>query len=172
MQDWEFSVVALVGLAGAWLAASSSTPASPALVGRSLGPETAELEALASAHPEDAAALLLLADHYLDHGAPGLARAALDRAPTDVRDQPQVTDALARATWDLGFVSQALELQRSTLRSCTLRPCSYALVGRAQRRERLLTELDRLGVEDPKRDPDRALLAYWRSTREVRLDIR
>jgi hypothetical protein len=36
----------------------------------------------------------------------------------------------------------------------------------------MLAEMVRLGVDDPKRDPNLALLAYRRSTREVSLDLR
>lgn len=153
------------------MGATSSTPASPAIVGHDLGPETARLEARAGAHPDDTNALVELADHYLEHGAPGLARAALDRAPASARREPRVADALARTSFDLGWVPQALALQRGVLKSCSERPCSLDLIGRAQRRERMLSELHRLGVEDPRTDPNRALVAYWRSTREVRLDI-
>lgn len=171
MKDWDWSVVALVSLAGLWLAVSTPTPGHRAFVGSNLGPETAALEARASAAPDDAEALVALTHHYLDHSAPGLAQAALDRAPQSVRELPRVADARARTLWAMGFVPAALELQRSVLADCEVRACSRSLVGRAQRRERLLSELVRLGVEDPKLSPDRALVAYWRSSREVRLDI-
>jgi len=172
MLEREYALLALVGVAGAWLATSSSLPARRAVVGRDLGPSTELLEARVGAHPEDASALVDLTDHYLDHGAPGLAQAALDRAPRDVREQPRVVDLRARALWDLGLVPAALALQREVLTACATQTCSRSLVGRAQRRERWLAELSRLGVEDPKDDPNRAVVAYWRSTREVRLDIR
>jgi hypothetical protein len=172
MLEREWSLLALIGVAGAWLATTSSLPARRAVVGHDLGPETESLEARVSAHPDDAAALVDLTDHYLDHGAPGLAQAALDRAPTSVRELPSVVDVRARALWDLGLVPAALELQRAVLTACATQTCSRNLIGRAQRRERWLTELSRLGVDDPKDDPNRAVVAYWRSTREVRLDIR
>jgi hypothetical protein len=63
-------------------------------------------------------------------------------------------------------------MQRRMLDACTEAQCSPALLGRAQRRERLLSELVRQGVEDPKQDPNRTLLAYRISMREVTLDLR
>lgn len=170
MQYGECALAALIGTAGIWLAASSSPPAHRAVVGRELGPETAALEARASARPDDAPALVALVEHYLEHEAPGLARAALDRAPNGVRTLPTVANVRVRTLWHLGFVPDALDLQRDVLSACQVQACSRSLVGKAQRRERLLTELARLGIEDPEREPSLALVAYQRSTREVRLD--
>lgn len=170
MQYGQCALAALIGTAGIWLAASSSAPAYRAVVGRDLGPETAALEARASARPDDAAALVALVDHYLEHGAPGLAQAAIDRAPRGVRALPTVANVRVRTLWHLGFVPDALDLQRDVLSACQVKPCSRSLVGRAQRRERLLSELARLGIEDPELEPSLTLVAYQRSTREVRLE--
>ncbi|MBK8996757.1 MAG: hypothetical protein IPM35_13560 [Myxococcales bacterium] len=172
MHHVRWTALALVGLGGLWVAVSSSPPAAPALIGRGLGPEVAELEATVSAHPEDAAALARLADTYLDHSAPGVAYAALERAPRSVREQPAIADARARALLQLGFTEAALDTQRRVLDACSEVQCSAVLTGRAQRRERLLSELVKHGVEDPKQDPQLTELAYRISMREVSLDLR
>ncbi|MBI3205944.1 MAG: hypothetical protein HYZ29_30690 [Myxococcales bacterium] len=172
MQHVRWTVLALVGLGGLWAAVSPSGRVAPALVGERLGPEVAAIEARVSAHPEDAAALAALADAYLEHSAPGLAQAALARAPRSIRDLPPIADARARTLWQLGFAEPALEAQRRMLDTCTVVHCSPALLGRAQRRERLLSELVRRGVDDPLRDPARSELAYRVSMREVTLDLR
>jgi hypothetical protein len=143
-----------------------------AVVGRGLDPGVAALEARVSSNPSDVDALVALTDEYLRHSAPGLAQAALERAPREIRDLPRVADARARTLWELGFGQFALDVQRGVLSICEVKPCSPSLVGRAQRRERMLAEMVRLGVDDPKRDPNLALLAYRRSTREVSLDLR
>lgn len=172
MEHVRWTALTLVGLGGLWIAASSGAPTAPALVGQGLGPEVAALEARVSAHPEDGAALAELTSHYLDRSAPGVAYAALERAPRAVRAEPAIADARARALMQLGFTQAALEAQRKMLDSCTEAQCSPALLGRAQRRERLLSELARHGVEDPKQDPNLTLLAYRISMREVTLDLR
>ena len=172
MQHVRWTVLALVGLGGLWAAVSPSARVAPALVGEPLGAEVGALEARVSAHPGDAAALAQLADAYLEHSAPGLAQAALARAPSAVRDLPPIADARARTLWQLGFAEAALEAQRRMLDTCTVVTCSPSLLGRAQRRERLLSELVRRGVDDPIRDPHRSELAYRVSMREVTLDLR
>src|SRR5215208_5796143 len=103
MHDFRWTLIGLLGSAGLWLAAfSTCNPAMPALVGQNMGPEIAELEAYVSAHPEDANALARLSHLYLDHAAPGLAQAALDRAPVEVREVPSVGDARVRTLSELG----------------------------------------------------------------------
>lgn len=167
-----WSMAALLGLAVLWQIARASTPPAAAVVGRNLDPKLAELEARVSENPGDSEALSALVDAYLVHSAPGLAQAALERAPREVRELPHVADARARTLWELGLSQHALDVERGVLSSCESKPCSPSLVGRAQRRERMLAELVRLGVDDPERDPNLALLAYRRSTREVSLDLR
>lgn len=172
MEHVAWTALALVGLGGLWIAASSGVPAAPALVGLNLGSEVAALEARVSTNPGDLPALSRLADLYLSHSAPGAAHAALERAPTSVRNEPAIADARARTLWQLGFTQAALDAQRRVLDTCVETACSPSLLGRAQRRERLLSELVRQGVEDPKQDPNLTSLAYRISMREVTLDLR
>ena len=172
MHHVRWTALALVGLGGLWAAVSSPVPAAPALVGRQLGPEVVALEAEVSAGPENASALADLVDHYLDRGAPGAAFAALSRAPASVRDLPSIADGRARALWQLGSAEAALDAQRRMLDTCTVVTCSTVLLARAQRRERLFSELVRQGIDDPKDDPARTRHAYRISMREVTLDLR
>ena len=39
MQDWRWALATVLGALGLWMAASSVSPATPALAGRDLGPE-------------------------------------------------------------------------------------------------------------------------------------
>ena len=162
------AVVMLVGLA-----VSSSSRAYPIVAGRDLGPELTPLEAKVSKNPEDAQALQALVDAYLQRGASGLAEAAISRAPSEVRQKPTIAHARARALAELGHASVALQVQEGVLASCA-KPaarCSQTLVGRAYHRVAWLQQMVKLGVDDPSRQPERALLAYRLSTREVRLDV-
>lgn len=171
VNEW-WASAAVVGLALFCLCATSTLPAAPIVAGRDLGPDLAPLEAEVGAHPNDARALETLANAYLERSAPGLAQAAIDRAPTRVRALPRVADARARALEALGLPRVALEAEQRALGSCAERPCSRSLVGRARLRSRWLTELVRLGVTDPEAQPRLAMLAYRRSVREVSLDVR
>jgi hypothetical protein len=166
------TVVSLVALAGIWLAIGSGNAARPAFVGRDLGgAELESLEAEVSRSPSNATALYALTETYLAHDAPGLAQAALERAPRKLLETPQIADVRARTLWGLGSTELALTVQRTVLASCRTQTCSPALVARARHRERLFDELRRVGIDDPREDPDRVLLAYRRSTREVTLDV-
>lgn len=172
MRELSYLVVAMVGIAGFWLGFGTKTPPSPAVIGRGLGgPELEALEARVSREPRDSSALYDLAETYLAHDAPGLAQAALERAPQKLRETPRIADVRARALWGLGSAELALKVQRSMLDACERQHCSPALLARAQRREWLFAEMVRVGIDDPKEDPNRVLLAYRRSTREVTLDV-
>ncbi len=172
MREVLVSMIAIGGLAGFWVNFGSSSPARPAVVGNDLGGTALEaLEAQVSRAPGDADALYDLAEIYLNHDAPGLAQAALERAPQELQMTPRIADARARVLWGLGATELALEVERSVLDSCQTRACPVSLVVHAERRKRLFTEVLRLGVEDPKEDPNRVLLAYRLSTREVTLVV-
>lgn len=170
--DWRWSSVAVAVASAAWLLASSHIPASPIVAGNDIGPALAALEARVSHRPDDAVALSVLVDAYLEHRAPGLAQAALDRAPVQVRDLPAIADARARTLSALGRADIALDVQEKVLVACASLPCSQELMGRATRRARFLSEMVRLGVDDAREQPELALVAYRRSSREARLDLR
>lgn len=174
MSDWRWVSVGFGTAAIAWLCASASSPmpAVPLVADSSFGPGVEAMETRVGLDPGDADALSRLADAYLAHNAPGLAEAALDRAPEAVRELPPIADARARALSELGSSRQALAAQEEVLRSCASQECPPALEGRAAYRAGYLVELVRLGVEDPRAQPQLALLAYRRSSREVALDVR
>ena len=166
------TVVTMVGLASICLAIGAGNAARPKMVGNGLsGLDLEALEAEVSRAPANAEALHALTETYLAHDAPGLAQAALERAPRKLLETPQIADVRARTLWGLGSTELALTVQRTVLASCKNQPCSSALVARARQRELLFGELQRIGVDDPNEDPDRVLLAYRRSSREVTLDI-
>ena len=164
------SCVALVGAAAAWLGCATSGPATRVAPDRGCTAEIAALEARVAAQRDDSAALSDLVDAYLATGSPGLAEAAIDRAPTSVRALPQVADARARTLADLGLAAVALSVQRGALQACAERPCTRTLVARAERRAEWLSELVRLGVDDAASEPRRARIAYHLAVREVRLE--
>ncbi len=170
--DWRWASMTVVTASAVWLMSSAHIPASPIVAGRDLGPELAALEAKVSKDPNDAVALSALADAYLQRRAPGLAQAALDRAPAQVREFPAIADARARTLSALGRADIALGLQESVLSACATLPCSHELVGRAERRVRFLSEMVKLGVDDPRAEPELAMVAYRRSIRQARLDLR
>jgi len=112
-----------------------------------------------------------LTEAYLAGGAPGLAVAAIDRAPEQVKNAVHVADAKARALTELGSPEAALATERRVLDACVKEVCSPTLVARAERRTRWLAELVREGI-DPLSEPERTLVAYRIAVREVRLDGR
>lgn len=150
----------------------ASGRAYPVAAGRDLGPPVAALEAAASRSPGDRGALVRLASAYLDRGAVGLAEAALARAPEEVRAHPEVANLRGQALAALGNVPGALLVGRTALEACRERAdaCPSGVHAHAERRVAWLEELTRMGVEDAHADPERALLAYRLSSREVRLE--
>jgi hypothetical protein len=171
MSEVSNTVVTMVGLASICLSIGVGNAARPALVGNASSADLEALEAEVSRSPANAEALHALTETYLAHDAPGLAEAALERAPRKLLETPQIADVRARTLWGLGSTELALTVQRTVLASCKNQPCSPAFVARARQRERLFGELHRIGVDDPNEDPARVLLAYRRSTREVTLVI-
>lgn len=176
--DWRVLCGATLVLAAVYLGTSSETRALPIAAGSGLSQASEaerhalqELESKVSHAPDDADALIALVSQYLDHRAPGLAEAALARAPRTLQDRAQVADLRAQALSRLGNAPAALALQRSAIRACEREGCSAILVARAMRREAWLSEMVSLGVDDAAREPERALLAYRKSTREVRLEV-
>jgi hypothetical protein len=170
--DWRWVSVAVAVASASWLLVNSRIPASPIVAGRALGPELGALETKVSREPTDANALHTLVEAYLEHRAPGLAQAALDRAPPQIRDFPMIVDARARTLSALGRADIALDVQERVLVACASLPCSHELLGRAERRARFLTEMVKLGVDDPRDEPELAMVAYRRSSRQARLDLR
>lgn len=170
--DWPIGSAAALGSI-LMVAASSAAPkpAAPIVAGTALGPEITPLEERVGAEPADAEALERLARTYLAHDAPGLAHAALSRAPAPVRDSPRVAHLRGVALAHLGRVDAALDLQSSVLERCSRVPCTSELVARARRSAQWLDRMNRMGVDDSRVEPERAYVAYRLSTRQVGLAV-
>jgi hypothetical protein len=166
---------------------ASPLAASPTLAGQELGPELEPLEVAVSQSPDDAGALEALVEAYLDRSAPGLAQAALYRAPPAVRGLARVADLEARSLSALGLTELALASQERALLACVSAAthsfgagapndngtpiCSNRMLVHAERRVRWLRELVRLNVDDRLPGSAAASLAYRLAVREVRLAV-
>ena len=169
----EFRVV-VIGLALTLLATGLSqarTPARPIVAGRDLNAEVAALEEQVGKDPTNAVVLHALVEAYLVHHAPGLAQAALDRAPAEVRYQPSIADQRVRTLTLLGHPQLAFAAQNAVLAECSRIECTRELVGRGRYRLEWLRQLLELDVADPRAEPNRALLAYRLASRQVTLDV-
>ncbi len=133
----------------------------------------------------DAASLKELAQGYLDAGAPGLAVAAIEAAPTDVRHDIYVEHTYARALIDSGRASDALVAEQEVLAACDRglseanqvepsadgKQCDAWLLASAMRRSDILRELEKLGIDDAQAHPESAAVAYHAATREARMSL-
>lgn len=169
----EFRVV-VIGLALALLATGLSqarTPARPIVAGQHLDAEIATLEAEVGKDPTNAVVLHVLVEAYLARKAPGLAQAALDRAPQAVRHQPSIADQRVRTLTLLGHPQLAFVAQNAVLAECSRSECTRELVGRGRHRLEWLRQLLEMDVADPRVEPNRALLAYRLASRQVTLEV-
>jgi hypothetical protein len=152
---------------------ASPLAASPTLAGKDLGPELQALEVVVSRSPDDTGALEALVEAYLERSAPGLAQAALYRAPAALRSSARVADLEARSLSGLGLAEQALASQERALLACAhpTETCSNRMLVHAERRVRWLRELVRLKVDDRLPGSAAASIAYRLAVREVRLAV-
>jgi hypothetical protein len=166
----------LVAAAAVWMASGTERErAVLSPVGEASNPSAiAKLEADVAGSPNDDAALRTLAQAYLDAHAPGLALAVMDRAPERIRARSKVQHLYARALLEEGHAQDALAVERSVLRTCTMADgiCDAWLIASARRRADILEELVDLGVEDARAQPETSAVAYHNATREVRLAVR
>jgi hypothetical protein len=167
------NVGGLLAVVAAYALLASPLAASPTLAGGELGAELQALEVAVSRSPDDADALESLVDAYLERSAPGLAQAALYRAPPAIRGLARVADLEARSLSALGLAEEALASQERALKGCSesREPCSNAMLVHAERRVRWLRELVRLSLDDRLPDSAAASLAYRLAVREVRLAV-
>lgn len=147
------------------------TPARAIVAGQGLDQRVAELEAAVGSDPHDAVALHALVEAYLAHHAPGLAQAALDRAPAALRRAPSIADQRARTLSLLGHPQLAFAAQSAVLAECSRQGCDPTLEGRARYRLEWLRQLLELDVGDPRLEPERAQLAYRLASRSVQLEV-
>jgi predicted Zn-dependent protease len=163
--------------AGAVWMASGSEHEHAVLSPIGAGSDPSAIEALESqvaAAPNDDAKLRTLAQAYMDARAPGMALAVLQRAPAEVQGRAKVQHLYARALIDEGRAQDALRIEQSVLRTCTMADglCDAWLIASARRRADILEELVGLGVEDARAQPEASAVAYHNATREVRLAVR
>jgi hypothetical protein len=164
------------------------TPARAIVAGNNLDAEVAALEAKVGAEPENSVALHALVDAYLLRQAPGLAQAALERAPEQVRELPSVADQRVRTLTLLGHPQLAFAAQNAVLAECSRQSplflheapsesgllesqCGAELVGRGRYRLEWLRQLLEMDVADPRAEPDRALYALRLASRQVTLEV-
>jgi hypothetical protein len=147
------------------------TPARSIVGGQRLDAAISTLETQVGRQPEDAAALHALVEAYLLRGAPGLAQAALDRAPESLRQAPRIADLRVRSLTELGRPQLAFAVQNTVLAACSRAGCTPELEGRGRHRLEWLRRMLELDVGDPRLEPERALLAYRLASRQVKLEL-
>lgn len=157
----------MVGVASLGLVAGQ-TQVQP-LVGQAFAAEVQSLENEAARNPS-ADSVRNLATAYLDRNEPGLASAALDRAPVDAREEPALGYVVARTLYAQGHVDQALAALEGVERSCTEKAsCPAWLVAKTTRQAAFLRALDEAGIQDPAAAPEAAQAALARSRRADRV---
>ena len=155
-----------MGVLGLCMLAGANREA-PLVGHQKLGDNVPGLENAVARQPDNTQALIDLTEHYIERGAPGMALAALERAPETVRHDPRVAHLWAVALLHEGRASQALEQERLAIAGCTQRRCAPWVLASAMRHEQFLSELVQRGVEDYRRDPDATVAAYGRLSRNV-----
>jgi hypothetical protein len=173
MKGWNIAVLLAIG--AIWVA--GSTQREKRVVGDMHMDRVALLEEQAAVASADAAAVAELAQAYLDAHQPGMALAAVERAPDAVRSEPMVDHLYARALLDQGRSADALAAERRVLDRCAdpsadAPTCSAWLIASATRRADILDQLVQLGVEDANAHPEASRLAYHNATRQVSLSVR
>ncbi|RYE92582.1 MAG: hypothetical protein EOO75_06340, partial [Myxococcales bacterium] len=135
-QSWMNAVV-LSGVALLAVASAGQRGPSRLVPAREAGP-LASLEERAARDPDDSAAVVALAQAFVDRGSPGLALAVLDRSPTLLERSPAAADVASAALVGAGDNRRALALTRQALTRCDEGSCPGTLVARAAQREELL----------------------------------
>jgi hypothetical protein len=156
----------LMGVLGLCMLAGAHREA-PLVGYQKLGDDVSGLEATVASRADDADALAELADRYIERDAPGLALAAIERAPSTVRATPRVSHLWAVALMHEGRATDGLAREREAIAACGERKCAPWLLASAMRHEQFLSALVQRGVEDYRRDPDAAEAAYRRLSRTV-----
>jgi hypothetical protein len=131
----------------------------------------AALESLVAQAPSDRGSMLDLAAAYLDASQSGMALALLTRSSPELRRDPEVTHAMARALFENGRTREALATELRALDACGESACRPRVLAQAARRVEFFQAVVDLGVENPMLAPERVQAAYERSNREVRLEV-
>src|SRR5262249_37234606 len=107
---------------------------------------------------------------YLDRQQPGLATAVIEKAPTEVRERPEVAHLYARALFHRGRAREALAVARDASDTCSdASSCPSWLVAKTARQVAFFEQVVAAGIDDPQEDPSATVAAYERSTHAVRL---
>jgi predicted Zn-dependent protease len=134
------------------------------------GAALAQLETRAALAPDNSAPIAALATAYLDRDQPGLATAVIEKAPRQVREEPQIAHLYARALFHRGRSREALAVARDASETCTDSPsCPAWLVAKTSRHLAFLEQVVAAGIDDPLDNPTATRAAYERSSHEVRL---
>ncbi len=134
------------------------------------GAALTELETQAAVAPASTASVVALSAAYLERDQPGLATAVIEKAPRQVREQPEVAVLYARALFHRGRSREALAVARDAGDVCADSPsCPTWLVAKTARQVAFFEQVVAAGIDDPLNDPTATRAAYERSAREVRL---
>lgn len=162
-------------LAGiAWMAAFGPNLRATELLPKPRLGDVPELEARA-AHAPTARNVAALASAYLEREQPGLAAAVIEKAPREVRAQPEVAHQEARALLRRGQVRDALAAAERAQAACAAadadggEACPGWLAARTTRQAVFLREVVAAGIEDLAADPAGARRAYERSASQLRV---
>jgi len=166
------SVVILAALGTLWLA--SGTQREHAVLSEVKTDRVRGLESSYASSDHDPIKLRDLAQGYIDSGSPGLALSAVEAAPKDVRERPQVEHVYARALIDQGRAKDALAAEQRVLDKCAAADgtCDAWLLASATRRHDILQELVQLGVDDAQAHPEVSSIAYNNATRQASIAVR
>jgi len=173
MVDWRLAVANAVALgAMAWVMVVGTETRAIQLVPDHQQAALGDLDALeaeVAASPElDGVSRLAAA--YLDRNQPGLAIAAIERAPAAAQDAPALSLLRSRALFGMAQPVEALAVLDAGRERCRVgEQCPDWLVARLHRNHAFVEAVVAAGIEDPARDPEATMQAYRSSTREVRL---
>jgi hypothetical protein len=165
----------LLGVSVLWV--MSGAQREKPVLGASVSPSLAALEANAAANPDDPGPTVELARAYLDARQSGLAVVLVRSASPAVRADLQVQHVAARAFLEEGLNGAALAAERSVLVACESAPpgessrCDDVLAASARRRVAILEQMVAFGVSDVRAQPEMSFVAYKSATREARISF-
>lgn len=110
---------------------------------------------------------------YLERNQPGLASAAIDKAPADVKAAPEIAYLSARAHFLRGNLQKALASAEQVQQTCgekagNANACPAWLVAKTERQLAFFRGMNALGIENPYTNPELTRAAYERSQHEIR----
>ena len=112
LKGW--NVAGLIAIGSVWFCGTTQRE-KPVVGDASHHGRIGPLETKVAASPRDPAALRELAQAYLDVRQPGMAVGTIERAPSEVREEPTVEHLYARALLDQGRSADALAAEKRVL---------------------------------------------------------